>query len=229
MSRNVVTYALILVVLTPLVFADNFTAIDTSGLAPLDAQNRFLAAEVTRQLTVMQTNIIKDTHDYHDQNFQIFDGRMSALMADIRMKTVLGAIGAAMVANAIIALLLLRTMKKYSYEKYMENMLVKYQKQEEAKDAPSKGLQGMQNPEWAVQQPASTLGYVKGHEFASQSTMMNQWQTQPDSGAWRAPVETQQEIMQQPYGYQPQPSQPQSPPITDPMQSPGWDPRYDNG
>ena len=225
MSKNIVTYVLILVVLVPIVFADaNLTSFDTSGLQPLDAQNRFLSAEVTRQLTIMQTNIIKDTHDYNDENFQIFDGRMSVLMADIRMKTVLGAIGAAMVANAIIAILLLRTMKKYSYEKYMENLLEKYQKQEVAKDTPSKGLQGMQEQQWNVQPPANTLGNTYGQEFASQSTMMNQWQTQPDSGAWRAPVETQREIVQQPYGYQPQ-----TPPITDPMQSPQWDPRYDNG
>ena len=219
MYKQFVIFVLILVVV-PLVLAAD--APPTELFVGQAEGNKFLAAEVTRQMGVAKTDIIQAVNDNNDQNFMFFDSRMGQLMADIKMKTVLAAIGAAMVANAIITIVLLRTIKNYSYEKYLEDTLEKYKTHQEVIDSPSKGMSGMQEQQWNVQQPADTLGNIYGQEFAGQATQMNQWLAQPNSGAWRAPVDTQQEFVQQPYGYQPSS-------IDDPMQSPGWDPRYNNG
>ena len=169
--------------------------------------NQFLAAEVSRQMKLSQDAIIKSVKDYNDENFQVLDTRMNTLMNDIRMKTVLGAIGACLVAMGLSAFLLIRTMKNYSYEKYLEKTLDKYKSEIDASGRESKGVQEMQQSQWNVQQPAQTLGNEYGQVFASQQTQMNAWQAQPTyQGAWKAPIQTQ-------------------PDIQNPMDSPQWDPQ----
>lgn len=205
-SRYLVIVGLMLFIVPICVKAAPADVSSDIGSAALDQQNKFLAAEVTRQMKTSQDEIIKAVEAYNDENFQIFDARITTVVNDLRMKTVLGAIGASLVAMGLVAFLLIRTMKNYSYEKYLEKALDKYKSELESGKG-GKGMQEMQQSQWDVQQPAPTIGNEYGQVFASQQTQMNTWQAQPTyQGAWQAPIETQKDIQ-------------------DPMQSPQWDPQ----
>lgn len=202
MYRKFVICVLLLIFLAQLVMAetdDGPIEVGGSGSAVIDQQNRFLAAEVSRQMKTAKEDIIKEVNDYNDENFQVFDSRMNNLMQDTRIKVILGGIGAILIANAIAALILIRSWKKYSYEAYLENLLKKKEKEQpqQAQEVPQDvyqqaQLQQMQQTEWYPQQPQESLGMRYGQAQASDMSYVNQWQTQPAyAGAWQSPVETQ--------------------------------------
>lgn len=207
MSRKMVVVCMLLIFLAQITLAeeaDTQTGVANIGGSSassqsLDSQNRYLSAEVSRQIKTAKEDIIQAVNDNNDDNFRLFDQRMNNLMQDTRIKVILGGIGAILIANAIAALILIRSWKKYSYEAYLENLLKKKEKeqpqqtQEVPQDAYQQAqLQQMQQTEWYPQQPQESLGMRYGQAQASDMSYVNQWQTQPAyAGAWQSPVETQ--------------------------------------
>lgn len=235
MSRKIVICAIILLLVLQGVLAEADDGVADLGgpqsQASLDSQNRYLAAEVSRQMKTTKEDIIVAINDYNDENFQVFDRRMNVLMLDTRMKVILGGIGAVLVANAIAAMILIKSWKRYSYEAYLEALLKKQAEEvKSVEDAESdqheqSQLQQMQQSEWAPQQPVQTIGMQYGQAQASDMSYVNQWQTQPAyAGAWKSPVETEIEpsnTWQQAQQYQPQP-QPQPQQQYQDDQNQGW-------
>lgn len=229
MSRHIVTL-LIMLVFLPVVFAANSTVVsptfDINTGLPTDSANRFLAAEVTRQITTMQEAIVKSTNDYNDQNFILFDNRLSKALSDLRVKVALGVIGAALLVNALVAFFIMRTMKNYSYEKYQEKTIGKLQEAVQEKDRTIEGMnQTAHQPEWFPQKTTETMGVVYGQAAANDMSQMNAWQAVPAyQGGWQAPIPVQPEYSHVPAGYKYMDN------IQDPMQSPQWTPQdgYDN-
>lgn len=162
----------------------------------LDQANRFLSAEVTRQLNTMKTEISTELKTHQDDNFRIFDQRMHELMEQTKWKVILGALGAFFLGAAVSTYALQKTMRNYSYEKYLEKMVEKG-----TMASPDFSMNDTQQAQWQPQQPTNTLGMQYGQQAASEMTQMNQWQAQPAyDGAWQSPVQAQPEYNQFPYG-----------------------------
>lgn len=154
--------------------------------------NKYLSAEASRQITAAQEEMLKQINANNDENFRVFDQRMSSLMTDIKLKVIVGGIGAILIANAIVGLAFIYVTRRYSYEYYLEKVLKQHldvqkepPKQKEVEEM-EKGLAQMQQQAWAPQQPAETMSTMFGQAAASQMTDMNQWQFQPAyEGAWK--------------------------------------------
>lgn len=187
------------------------------ALPGLAEGNRFLAAEVSREMRDAKDEIITSVKSYQDENFQIFDVRMTTFMTETKTKVALGAIGAALIANAIVALILFRVTRNYSYEKYLEGRLANFKDSGDTRPL-SPGMANMQQPTWNDQVPNQTMGMIYGQEAAAQMTQMNAWQAQPAyQGAWQPPLEVEPEYNRTPGGHYRADS-------NDPMDSPGWNP-----
>jgi hypothetical protein len=228
-----VIVAFILLLVVPHVYAVD------EVLPGLAEGNKFLAAEVSREIRDAQENIKTDMKAYQDENFQIFDSRMTQFMSDAKMKMALGAIGAALISGALMALFLFRITRNYSYEKYLEGRLVQFKENNDARDI-SKGLAKMQQATWNDHVPNPTMGMVYGQAEAANMTQMNQWQSQPTyAGGWQSNVQVQPEYNRTPGGYYADPAvqgqqfaaqlneqKPQFYPHdkNDPLDSPGWNP-----
>jgi hypothetical protein len=133
----------------------------------------------------------------------------------------MAAAGASLVASAIVAFLMMRTFKNYSYEKYLEKMLAKETKRLSKDKRDVVPLVEMQQPVWNPQQPQENLEMRFGADVAAQMSAMNAWQAHPAyAGAWQAPVNVQPEYNRAPMGRFQDIDK-----IEDPMQSPQWDPR----
>jgi len=163
--------------------------------AQVDQANKYLSAEVARQMKDSKDEMLKEMQAYQDENFRIFDGRMQGLMDDSFQNVILGGIGAMLLASGFVAYVLTRYFKTYSYEMYQQKLIGKQQEQMQLQEEELQGLRGMQQGTWDVQPPSQTIGMQYGQPWASESTVMNQWQAQPAyDGAWRAPIETQSEF-----------------------------------
>jgi hypothetical protein len=171
-----------------------------AGTTPLqntqvDQANKYLSAEVARQMKDSKDEMLQEMKAYQDENFRIFDGRMQSLMDDSFQKVILGGIGAMLLAAGFVAYILTRYFKTYSYETYQQKLIGKQQEELEAKGLELQAMRGMQESTWNVQPPSQTIGMQMGQAWASEATGMNQWQAQPAyDGAWRAPIETQPEF-----------------------------------
>lgn len=204
--RNVVVGLLLLLVAVSSVSAvDAQDQVDVAVSARVDEANRYLTAEVSRQITAEKEEILQEMKNYQDENFQIFDGRMSLLMQDTKNAVIIGSVGAAALANAIVGLALLIFMRKYSYEGYLKGLLEKQGNQIlelhelNAKDV-KRDLQGvmeMQAESRQQQVPTNTLGMQYGQVQAGRMSEMNQWQNIPAyQGSWVPPRENvQQQVM----------------------------------
>jgi hypothetical protein len=222
MNAKVIAVAFILVMFAPAVFALtidetlNMTSGKPATVIPTQ-DDRMLAAQTAQEIRAAKDDIISAVNAYNDENFQIFDARMDEFLKDTKTKVALGAIGASLVANALAAYLVMRTMKRYSYETYQQKLIGKMQEEAREKDNQIAGMQQMQQPDWAPQQPQNTMGMVYGQSQASEMSQMNSWQGQPAYfGSWQSPIDVKPEYSHRPAGYEH---------IDDPMQSPQWDPR----
>jgi hypothetical protein len=203
-------------------FLAPFALANTEVLTGQDASNRFLSAEVTRQMQASQKAIIEEVKNHNDQNFQIFDARMNSMMTDIRTKSILGVIGAALIASGISTLVILRIVRNYSYEKYQEGLLAKYAEQEDSR-LRDRGLEQMQQSSWETQQQANNITAQIGVAAVANQSQMNSWQGTPShDGAWRSP-DIQPEYVQ--FNVPPQPQYTTDFNPDDPLDSPGWNMR----
>jgi len=162
----------------------------------LDAQvseaNRYLSAEVSRQIQNSQKELIAAVNTNNDENFRVFDDRMKSYMGDLKMKVIVGGIGAILLVNALIGLAYLYVTRRYSYEHFLEKRFDQYLKaqktspqQKEVEDM-ARGLEQMQQQAWAPQAPEQSVSTMFGQAAASHMSDMNQWQFQPAyEGAWK--------------------------------------------
>lgn len=179
--------------------------------------NKFLAAETSRQIKAGQDTMLQELKNYQDENFLALDEQMRTVMSQMRLQVILAAIGSFLTAAAIVTIIIIRAMQRYSYEKFQEGLLAKSAVENaELTQGQWQGLEQMQQHEWHPQQSNPTVGMQYGQQFAAQQTQMNQWQmTAPYEGAWAASQE----------GVQREANTYKSKNIQDPMQSPGWSPQ----
>ena len=186
MLLRLVVVGFILVLCLPFIYAAEGPTIDST--------NRFIQAELKREMASMEASLEENLINNNDANFRALDDRMNELMDDTRMKVIVGGLGALLVAQAIIAMVMLRYFKRYSLEGYRERTSSSEVKTEE------NPIQQFQQPAWQPQQPKQTIGMQFGQNAAGNMSDMNSWQTQPAyAGQWVPPVETQKES-NQPWG-----------------------------
>jgi len=224
------SFVTILVVLSVMVMA-----VDEPGAPPSTEQvNRYLSAEAVRHMDAKSDEMLKTMQDYQDENFKAWDSRMYGLMDDIKMKFVVGGLGAMMLAMGLVAYMMMNHFKRYSYETYLQNQL-DLQNQGNQAQGHQAVPDSMQEQTWYPQETQPTIGSEMGQEWASESTQMNQWQTQAAyDGAYKAPIEThsqyKDEWMQNNFPEHNQPVQnpvqdeyqPHEQPLEDPYDSPEW-------
>jgi hypothetical protein len=242
MLKHLVIFGLLLVVMTTSVLAADpppgvalpRNEPGTTVPATTEQVNRYLSAEAVRHMDAKSDEMLAEMKTYQDDNFQAWDARMYGLMDDIKMKFVVGGLGAMMLAMGIVAYVMMNHFKRYSYETYLQNQLDSQQA-----DPMQGGYQPvpeqMQEQNWYPQETQPTIGSEMGQEWASESTQMNQWQVQAAyDGAYKAPVETHSEYkdewMQNNFPEHNQ--KPQTPvqdeykqqeqPLEDPYDSPEW-------
>lgn len=212
MLKGVGGVCLFMLLLVGLVSAADQPAGTTPVVQPQEVEqaNRYLSAEMSRQIKDSKEEMLKEMQDYQDANFLIFDQRMTDLMSDMKMKITIGAMGAVLFVNAIVAFLMMKKMRNYSFEKYQEDLIGKQQERigELEQQKLQESMQWMQQPSWSPQQPNETVGMRFGQAQASQMTQMNAWQAQPAyDGAWKAPI-----VATPDYSYAQPMQSPQQPP-----------------
>lgn len=228
------SFVTILVVLSVMVIA-----VDEPSAPPsIEQANRYLSAEAVRHIDVKTDEMLKTMQDYQDENFKAWDSRMYGLMDDIKMKFVIGGLGAMMLAMGLVAYIMMNHFKRYSYETYLQGVIDKGGMTDNPQEE-QLGYQPvpeqMQDQSWYPQETQPTIGSEMGQEWASESTQMNQWQVQAAyDGAYKAPVETHSEYkdewMQNNFPEHNQPVQTpvqdeyqqQKQPLEDPYDSPEW-------
>jgi hypothetical protein len=157
----------------------------------------------------MKTEILADLQANNDANFQQLDARMAGLMADIRMRVILGVLGAIIVGQGIGVYLLMKSFRNNSYEAFLEKRLgfanaeLGILKSEDAQKL-QEHTQVYAQPQAIYQEqvdwnqpPPTSYGAEIGQTAVSQQSMTNQWQTEPArAGSWQSPVQTTQEYAQ---------------------------------
>ena len=202
MLRPLVVVGLFLVLISQLVIADDTLVGPTStanGQPVSVVDNRLVSAEILKQMKTMKDDVIAAANANNDANVAILDQRSQQMLADTRQRVIIGGIGAILVANAIVALFMIRTWRRYSYEYYLEKQLKQMDKViETAKEEYSQALAQYQQQSWSPQQPQQTLSMQVGQTEAMNMTQMNAWQMQPAyQGSWAPPKETQQATQSQ--------------------------------
>lgn len=230
MRSHLVAYVLMLVLFSPFLALPVAAQTATGQQDQVSQANRFLSAEVQRQIRDMRDEVTEDLRGYQDENFRALDSRMVSLMADLRWQVILAAAGAMFVAGAIVTLIIMRTMRTYSYKSAIEKDVDGASPAGAQADGQS--FEQMQQRQWNMQPHPKGMGVEYGQQFASQNTDMNKWQAQPAyDGAWRSPVQTQKETgFDQRYPQpQPQPWEGQQWSSYDQQQQDGWqDEWYDD-
>jgi len=191
MLARVVACCIILVAVLPLSYA---ISEPVNAQNSVETQNRYLNAELQRSMTAMEARLQENLIENNDINFRALDDRMVILMEDTRMKVIVGGLGAILVAQALVAIVMMRYFKRYSLEGYRDRTSASTVDKEE------NPIQEFQQPAWQPQQPKQTIGMQFGQNAAGNMSDMNSWQTQPAyAGQWVPPVETQKES-NQPWG-----------------------------
>ena len=197
---------MLLVCFLPLVMAAEGDIQDVNNVPSIQEANRYLSAEATKQIKAMKEEVLSEVKANNDANFQQLDARMSDLMADVKMKIVLAALGVTMLGNGIGVFFLIRSFRNNSYEAYLETMLEKTnadltaERSQEAQmlkaELSQRDLQGIQEQQGAWKQPApQSYGTQLGQVAVSQQSMTNEWQTAPVyAGSWESPVRTRDEV-----------------------------------
>jgi hypothetical protein len=200
MLKYVVGVCLLLVILIPSVMAaiEDQQTIQNVVVAQTDQANRFLSAEVSKQIKAEQEAIIKQVNDNNDANFQMLDVRTSQMMADTKQRVIIGGIGAILVANAIVALFLMRAWRRYSFEYYQQQII---KKQGTHIKVVEDELKELKERTWNIQTPVPTYSDVVGQAQAMDMSQMNQWQLQPAyAGSWAPPREEVEQEQKTPWG-----------------------------
>jgi hypothetical protein len=174
------------------------TFVDAAVDSRVDQANRFLAAETKREFDKMQTELLNKLIENDDANFRALDGRVDQFILDARQKIIIGGFGAVLVANAIVAIILLRVTKRYSYEYYLQQIAQKQSVEiDRLRLEKEQSVAELQQRQWQ-QQPTQSIGAQLGQEQVASQSMMNQWQMQPaHQGAWQSPDPYQQFDQQQ--------------------------------
>jgi hypothetical protein len=162
--------------------------VDAAVQSRVDDANRFLSAEVTRAIKKGQEETLAEVKRASDENFQILDVRMSQLMSDAQMRVIIGGIGAILVANALVAIVLSYVSRRYSFEYYQDKIIG--QQQTEIADLKGRvdGGGKFQQRSWTDQVPTKTVTDQIGVAAAGSVSAMNAWQHQAArQGAWVPP------------------------------------------
>jgi hypothetical protein len=197
MMSKVGVFLVMLIAFSTFVHAETLQEQSDAAInARVDEANRYLSAEVTRQMTSMKADIIQEIKSNQDENFRIFDGRMTLFMEDTKNSVTIGMLGAAILANGIVGFAMMYFMRKYSYEGYLKELSERQQKElldiqqvsKEDINRDLRGIQEMQAEARQVQVPTETLGMQYGQQVVGNVSEMNRWQGIPAyQGAWSAP------------------------------------------
>jgi hypothetical protein len=159
--------------------------------ARVDEANRYLSAELNKQLKSMQEDMLKQVNANNDENFRQFDGRMTRFMDDMRWKVLIGGLGVMILAGALMAYFLHLTTKRYSYEAYQQKIIgMQQQELDRYKAHIGQGVEQMQQQSWEYGRPEQglTATGVMTQEQAATQSQVNEWQYDaPYQGAWVPP------------------------------------------
>ena len=151
----------------------------------VDVSNRLLSAAVIQQMEQQKTEMLVELKGYQDENFQALDTQMRALIANSRDKVFIGGVGAILIANSIVAIVMSYFWRKYSYQTYVEQ-----QGAAMATVQPQSEVPGQQSWDGYTQQPLDNITSQIGEGQAAQVNMMNQWQAKPAyAGSWVPPMQ----------------------------------------
>jgi hypothetical protein len=196
MYRHVVWFVLILVLMGVVSAADanSGAPLQAAVNAQVEQANRFLSAEVAKQIQIEQEKVMAAVNANNDANFQTFDGRMALMLLNVRQQVIVGGIGAILIANAIVGLFLLRAWRRYSYEYYQEQIIKKQTQEIGNLSGELEKIQQMQQQSWYPQPELNTISAKMGQVEAMNMTQMNQWQMQPAyAGSWQPPQQDSQQ------------------------------------
>lgn len=181
-------------------------SVPTPTATPVTEANRFLSAEVAKQIQAEQEVILQKVNDNNDANFKELDNQMRQLMVDTKMKVIIGGIGAILIANAVVGLVLARYWKKYSYEQYQRDVIVGKdgvigeQKKQLDELRSAEQMQQMQQQVWYPQEVPQSVETMFGSTAVANMSQMNAWQSKPVyGGAWQSPLDVER------YDFMPQP------------------------
>lgn len=168
--------------------------------AQIDQANRYLSAENSKALEKMKSDMLTELKAYNDDNFRVLDTRMQNLMLDTKLRLIVGSLGVILLANGIVAIVMVWVTRNYSYEAY----LMKIAKQKQVPiDAPEnaknlerdyKHINEMREEAWHTQEPTQTLAMKYGETETGNMSDMNRWQHQPArDGSWTPPAQHAQQ------------------------------------
>jgi hypothetical protein len=163
----------------------------------VDAANRFLSAEVGRQIRSANEETLRSLRDYQTENFMELDVRMTTVAEDMKKKLILGGIGAMLLSSGLVALVFMWITRRYSYEKYLEKYIAdvhtgavdsqkapKFILSDERKERVSNEIQ---QREWEYGRPTQglTATGVLTPAQAGNVTQFNEYQNDPAyAGSW---------------------------------------------
>lgn len=204
LEKFVVVWCILLLV--PMVYAaeeGSGSTLENAIGAQVDQANRYLSAENTKAIEKMKVDILAEMTKYNDENFRIFDTRMQNLMVDVKMRLIVGSLGVILLANGVVALVMIWVTRNYSYEAYLTKIAkqnqVRVDSPENAKklERDMQQINGMKQEAWQEQQPTPTMAMKYGEAEVANMSDMNRWQQQPAyQGAWVPPQQHTQQ-----YGY----------------------------
>jgi hypothetical protein len=173
--------------------------------AQVDQANRYLSAELQKQLKDMKEEMLTELKANQDANTASVYQWMQDIADTLRQRVVIGTLGACAFIQAALGFLYLYINRRYSYEYFLEKELFIRKDKGNKKDAPivtndvppignrfestnlqSSGMEHMQESEWHDNIPNQTVSMEFGQQAASQMTAMNEWQFQaPHQDGWK--------------------------------------------
>jgi hypothetical protein len=185
MLYKFVLCVLVLVVSSSLVCAVDVSSSTEAMNIQMAESNRFLAAEVSKQIRAANDETVKALKEYQDENFMMLDERMSATMHEVQQRLIVGAAGAILLGGALIGFFMFHLARKYSYERYLEDELERRDVlPPQGYQQPTEAMQQVQQPTWQQQQPFQSVAMDMGQSVSNMS-QFNNWQVQPArQGGW---------------------------------------------
>jgi hypothetical protein len=161
----------------------------------MDQANRFLQAETTKEIRAMGDRVEKNLKEYQDQNFRILDGRVQAAVQSYSQKVVISVAGVSLLVSGLVSWFLFTLARKYAYADYVKAQID--QQAQKAQDAgylaQTPQMQQMSQPEWHPEEKMQTIGMAQGQSFASNTSVLSNWQVQsPYHGGYEWSPDQQQ-------------------------------------
>lgn len=145
--------------------------------------NKFLSAEVTKQMKIMKEETVTELKSYQDENFAVFDARIANFLDDAQIKFLLAAIGTTLLTSGIVTYLLLNRIKNSSYEAHQSKIINNQQEQIQELQT---NINEMQSQNWY---PQETYDEPLTQGQVSDQSRMNSWQsTSVSQNSWESPV-----------------------------------------